>query len=478
MKFGKTLASQASLHPGWSSEFCDYKGLKKIINSLAKGRPADAALLAAGIRPPRPPGPEEPLHPSTEPQLIAHTASAGHNGAGPGKLLQAHKAAFFFKLERELEKINAFYYQRESALKVRLRTLIDKRKLLTASLSDASGKVKALSRDSSSYGALYEGFRNFERDLGRLQTYIELNATAFRKICKKWDKACRRQADRFGDQRPQQGEHDGQLYLARQVEVQPVFNREFIAELSDVASANLLSLENLVGNEGKRRGPEALADGTGIETNGAPGGTIWTMDIERADSAEALEDLEHALVVAVKSNDRTATKEILKILLPESQTEIRAPVSRILWRAVLEEEEPKKAEGNGDATAVNGEAAAPTESAIPTSLLDFTFVDDINGRTSLHEVRHRRRILMRELPADRFASSIGRQRWTSLSRCSMPREGCRCLPSRRLRSSPSPLRRHQRSLGRLSPPRFRLGRCHHPRPRRIQRHHLRHHQWS
>lgn len=156
---------------------------------------------------------------------------------------------------------------------MRLRTLIDKRKLLTASLSDANGKVKALSRDSSSYGALYEGFRNFERDLGRLQvglnasrsprppnlifaeqTYIELNATAFRKICKKWDKACRRQADRFGDQRresawvladdlhahalpcalvAQQGEHDGQLYLARQVEVQPVFNREFIAELSD-----------------------------------------------------------------------------------------------------------------------------------------------------------------------------------------------------------------------------------------------------
>jgi len=160
-----------------------------------------------------------------------------------------------------------------------------------------------------------------------------------------------------------------------------------------VASANLLSLENLVGNEGKRRGPEALADGTGIETNGAPGGTIWTMDIERAESAEALEDLEHALVVAVKSNDRTATKEILKILLPESQTEIRAPVSRILWRAVLEEAEPKKSEVNGEATTPNGEVAAPMESAIPASLLDFTFVDDINGRTSLHEVRLRR-ILM------------------------------------------------------------------------------------
>lgn len=121
-----------------------------------------------------------------------------------------------------MEQINAFYYQRESTLKVRLRTLIDKRKILQASLSDAQGKVKALNRESSSYGALYEGFRNFERDLGRLQVsaiivwfqysvdtqsssssqaYVELNATAFRKICKKWDKACRRQADRFGEHR-------------------------------------------------------------------------------------------------------------------------------------------------------------------------------------------------------------------------------------------------------------------------------------
>lgn len=106
------------------------------------------------------------------------------------------------------------------------------------------------------------------------------------------------------------------------------------------------------------------------------------MDIERADSAEALEDLEHALVVAVKSGDRTATKEILKILLPESQTEVRAPVSRILWRAVLEEED----KGNvASPDGVNG-AAKPAEEAIPLSLLDFGFVDDINGRTSLHEV--------------------------------------------------------------------------------------------
>lgn len=83
--------------------------LRQIINSLAKGRPADAALLAAGVRPPRP-GSEEQLPveaTTTEAQLFAHasTANGGIVGKGATNLLQAHKAAFFFKLERELEKV-------------------------------------------------------------------------------------------------------------------------------------------------------------------------------------------------------------------------------------------------------------------------------------------------------------------------------------------------------------------------------------
>ncbi|GAA5921998.1 hypothetical protein JCM1841_000727 [Sporobolomyces salmonicolor] len=406
MKFGKTLQAQIFAQngfPGWSSYFCDYKGLKKIINSLAKGRPADAALLAAGVRPPRPStdatdehGQQQPLEATTtEAQLFAHAATVNGVMVGEGEqgtLLQAHKAAFFFKLERELEKINDFYYQRESALKVRLRTLIDKRKLLTASLSDPANpaKFKALSRDSSSFGALYEGFRNFERDLGRLQTYIELNATAFRKICKKWDKACRRQADRFGDSKPQQGQPDGQLYLARQVEVQPVFNREFIAELSDVASANLLSLENLVGADSQRPGTASLADGAllaseGRSTSYGAAPHLPTL-FDRTDRAEALEDLESALIGAVKTGDGDVVKEVLRLLVPPGGRagEPKSPVARILWRAVLEEdarEEGRKGEEGEAGEAKDGKKGT----AIPHELLDFGFVDDINGRTALHE---------------------------------------------------------------------------------------------
>lgn len=85
----------------------------QIINSLAKGRFPDAALLAAGVRPP--PASEsaeqEPLG-AQEPLLLAHTSAVanagagGNNPGGQGELLQAHKAAFFFKLERELEKVS------------------------------------------------------------------------------------------------------------------------------------------------------------------------------------------------------------------------------------------------------------------------------------------------------------------------------------------------------------------------------------
>jgi CDK inhibitor PHO81 len=70
----------------------------------------------------------------------------------------------------------------------------------------------------------------FERDLGKLQGFIEINATGFRKILKKWDKRSKSNTQ--------------EMYLERQVEVQPCFNREFIAKLSDIVAANLLDLEN------------------------------------------------------------------------------------------------------------------------------------------------------------------------------------------------------------------------------------------
>lgn len=161
-----------------------------------------------------------------------------------------------------------------------------------------------------------------------------------------------------------------------------------------MASANLISLENLVAQDGPRGGASALADGTSIDgtSNSAP--HLPTL-FDRADRAEALEDLETALVSAVKAGDRAIVDEVLGLLLPDSgkPQELGSPVARILWRAALEKPPTAVPDVNGgDSSAAAGDQAMQEDAAgvsnvisIPQNLLDFTFVDDINGRTALHE---------------------------------------------------------------------------------------------
>ena len=121
-QFGKHLLSGQV--PGWSPYYLDYKFLKKIISSLAAKRPgAEAAALALGMRP------ADILSPKPSPKSDARTSVPGHpniwesslmitdpdlppiaaatHGEDTGLDFQAHKAAFFFKLERELEKVRA-----------------------------------------------------------------------------------------------------------------------------------------------------------------------------------------------------------------------------------------------------------------------------------------------------------------------------------------------------------------------------------
>ena len=108
MQFGKQL--QAEIIPGWSEYYLDYKFLKKIVSSLASNRPAsEAAALALGVRPVGILSQETPAHDQhedvpmqiDEPPIL--TSSVQDDERGPD--FQAHKAAFFFKLERELEKV-------------------------------------------------------------------------------------------------------------------------------------------------------------------------------------------------------------------------------------------------------------------------------------------------------------------------------------------------------------------------------------
>ncbi|CAO1625908.1 unnamed protein product [Parajaminaea phylloscopi] len=348
MKFGKQL--QSNQIPGWSAAYLDYKFLKKIINSLEKGRLGDAALFATGVRPEYVPDVAEEVTAASaagdgNAQASVHLADQTAQilpKVEPATELQAHKAAFFFKLERELEKINAFYLQKEAELKVRLKTLVDKRKLLMAKRGGAN-----ISKDSPAFYALYEGFRYFEKDLSKLQQFIEINATGFRKILKKWDKRSKSQTK--------------ELYLARQVEVQPCFNREFIAELSDIAAANLLELENL---------SERRLTLNGHAASAADGASALSPEkrldfaAARSQEVDALADLEENLSSAIQAARTHVAADMIRVA---QQNEDHTSVSRIVWRALLH---------------------APLEAvqvAMDQGLPDYDFVDDINSRTSLHE---------------------------------------------------------------------------------------------
>ena len=70
------------------SSYINYKALKKLIKALETGSPRGPGFVG------------ETQYPSKQ------------------SALQANKAAFFFRLERELEKVNAFYLQKETEVRL------------------------------------------------------------------------------------------------------------------------------------------------------------------------------------------------------------------------------------------------------------------------------------------------------------------------------------------------------------------------
>ncbi|KAI0832509.1 cyclin-dependent protein kinase inhibitor [Trametes gibbosa] len=332
--FGKQI--QAEQVPGWSAYYLDYKALKKIISSLTANRPPSEAIVftpPSSVRAPI-------LSPSLGNHISPVVVDPIDDDRGPG--FQAHKAAFFFRLERELEKINAFYLEKEAELKLRLETLLSKRRaaamrVLPDALDDAT-------KNHVEWSAVEEGFRLLERDVGKLQQFVEINAMGFRKILKKWDKRSRSSTK--------------ELYLARQVEVQPVFNRQLISELADTVAACLLDLTD-------------LSIGLGNELTVAED-VILThqLNIDRSVQMAPFYDLESNLRRAVADKDASTIRDLARYSDSLAQTrEARSHVTRILWKAVID---------------APPELADLILASIATPF-DYTFVDDINGRTCLHE---------------------------------------------------------------------------------------------
>ncbi|KAG0044236.1 phosphate system positive regulatory protein pho81 [Gryganskiella cystojenkinii] len=354
MKFGKQIQFQQITE--WQNHYMSYKGLKKIINSLIQEKAQTSVTIAAS-----PPPGSTPVIPEDE----------------YSKFLQSQKAAFFFKLERELEKVNTFYLQKESELKVRLRSLIDKEKVILS----RQGRPGT----SSSINSLKEAFRQFEQDLNKLQKFVETNGTGFRKILKKWDKRSKSSTK--------------ELYLSRQVELQPCFNQDAMVELADNAAYHLLGLENF--QQGTSR------------SSSAPSSPIVakpTQTLPHAISSpvqQQMDELETDLFNALTTNQSSVVQEILdrrlatpsaiqnNAAIAESSTSsssnnnnnnnnsnsnngsnnqiglenAREVVSRVFWRCCSEV-----------STSDN-----VIQLLVKTGLINFKFVDDISDRTCLHE---------------------------------------------------------------------------------------------
>ncbi|KDN50009.1 hypothetical protein RSAG8_01345, partial [Rhizoctonia solani AG-8 WAC10335] len=353
--FGKQIQSQQI--PGWGVYYLDYKALKKIISSLASSqipsheavRPTD--LLNLANRPVQ----IENTHPaeaaSELPGDFSTTALSPypgqeHDPPGAGSVFHTHKAAFFFKLERELEKVNSFYLLKEGELKLRLATLLSKRKT-AAKRSGAQNPSESNVGEARGveWRTVHEGFRLLERDLSKLQSFIELNATGFRKILKKWDKRSKSRTK--------------ELYLARQVEVQPVFNRELIAELSDTVAACLLDLTN------------ASVDDLSIQPGTGSGDLMLTQHIElsRARHSSAIADLEGNLNKAIQTPEPNEShiRQLLTLAQEAITTSDKNHIVRVLWKAAIE---------------------APhttSDIIIESPSFDIEAIDDISGRTFLHE---------------------------------------------------------------------------------------------
>lgn len=206
MKFGKYLASRQLELPEYSGHFIDYKALKKLIKQLG--------LPAGGVE----------YGPSGQTQILTQ------------QKLKENKALFFFRVERELDKVNSFYLEKQANLAVTLDLLLMKKdELLTKSseLAHSSSDLSTLNfRNSILFLNLYQSFKKIHQDLLRLQQFIELNEAGFLKVVKKWDKRSK--------------SHTKELFLQTAVSVQPVFHKNEINELSDLVTQSLFDLESIL----------------------------------------------------------------------------------------------------------------------------------------------------------------------------------------------------------------------------------------
>lgn len=164
-----------------------------------------------------------------------------------------------------------------------------------------------------------------------------MNNEGFRKILKKWDKRSKSSTK--------------ELYLSRQIDIQPCFNTQVLCELSDMASANRIELSNI--QEGIPISPVSSNNNTMDSSN-------------FVNSGDEIDDIELELVKAVSSGQGSLVREILTRIMQNPSPEDHGRLTRVFWHACSEA--PKDI----------------TDMLIETQLVNFEYVDDIIERSCLH----------------------------------------------------------------------------------------------
>lgn len=307
MKFGKYLATRQLELPEYAGHFINYKALKKLINQLS----LDASIP-----------------------------------------LQDKKGSFFFRLERELEKVNEFYLERESELKFRLDILIEKKAKLV--------KKARLNKSNIVFVSLYDGFKKFSKDLDRLEQFVELNETGFTKVLKKWDKRSKSTTK--------------ELYLTTTVNVQPIFHRNQIVNLSDLVANNLLELEAIGDGDNSfvrydNTQPQRKESPTPFHS--AEGSTIRIFESDQIYTDFYEITLQNANIAENEqvSKLKEWSNQVLSMLPPESKKFALSKVFMLLLGNSLIPDAPLLKFYN-----------------LFSEFIDLAFVDDLNKRTCLIEV--------------------------------------------------------------------------------------------
>lgn len=219
-------------------------------------------------------------------------------------------------------------------LKIRLKTLLDKKRVLKSR--------QGVSRRSAKFTTLEEGFQQFANDLNKLQQFVEINGTAFSKILKKWDKTSKSKTK--------------ELYLSRAVEVQPFFNATVISELSDQATTSLQELG-------------AWADGDHVPFEARSEHMVSSQHLLGTDEGDA----DSLLLDTAISGNLESLRDLLSRMRAGSSSPSGMDISLMerVTRTFL--------------AAIHEAPQASLEVLLETGLVDIRSEDDINERNCLHQ---------------------------------------------------------------------------------------------